>query len=158
MSSRPAATWFVLAAPRARVPYTRALETAVRLGVILPGVIAATVLVALTWSEPVWIRAAFVALVAIIGDSSLLLLRLMNPHLPFSRPLHAQNRISWPSILIGLMLIGGSSILLVGFILLEHWRPIACLIPVVYGAMARVPIGLWAKSRLEKNAREMEAV
>src|SRR5512140_3178981 len=82
MSTRPAATWFVLAAPRARLPYTRALNIAVRLGVILPAVIGASIYTALTWSEPVWVRAAFVALVAIVGDASLLLLRVMNPYLP----------------------------------------------------------------------------
>ena len=158
MSSRPAAIWFVLAAPRARVPYTRALEAAVRLGVILPGVALAAVYTAMWWAEPVWIRAAFVALVAIVGDSSLLFLRVMNPYLPFSRPPYAHNRITWRGILLTGALIVFASVLFVAFVLLEHWRPIACLIPLIYGALAWVPLMLWAKSCLERNAREIEAV
>jgi hypothetical protein len=158
MSSRPSAIWFVLVAPGACVPYSRALETLVRIAVILPAVTAATAYSIVAGSGPMWIRLALVALVAIVSDSALLMLRIMTPDPPFSQPVRSKRPFRWGAVLIGLAMFGSIGLLLGGFLFLERWHPGTCVIPVVYAAAARVGIGFWAKNRVERRAREVEAV
>lgn len=158
MSSRPSAIWFVLVSPGARVPYSRALETLVRAAVIVPAVIGAAVYSVLAGSGPLWVRLALVVLVGILADSVLLLLRIMTPELPFSLPIRSNRPFRWSAVLTGIAMFVGLGLLIGGFLFLERWHPITCLIPVVYAAAGRVAIGFWAKRKLERRARETEAV
>ena len=158
MSSRPAATWFVMVSPRARLPYAGAVVTAVRLAAILPVLAAGTIYSILAGTGPMWIRLAFVTLLALLADSMLLMLRLMSPDLPFSLPIRSKRPFRWSTLLGWAGMFAGCGALLLGFIFLERWSPIACLIPVVYAAGGWVGVGYLSRRAVRKQAISAEAI
>ena len=155
-SSQPGAIWFVLTAPDSRLPFSRALETAVRVGLILPGALVASIVAATAGSGPMFVRLAFVALVALLADTSLVVLRALNPALPFSEHVRSHRPFRWSTIMIWATALVGMSVSLVGFVLLARWNAVSCLIPVVYVTAARVALEFWVRSRVRRAAVRTE--
>jgi hypothetical protein len=147
-----------MVSPQARLPYSRALATSVRLAALLPVLVAGTIYTILAGTGPVWVRIAFVVLLALLADSMLLMLRLMTPDLPFSLPVRSKRPFRWSTLLGWMGMFAGSGLLIVAFLFLERWSPVACLIPIVYAAAGWVGVGYLSRRAVRKQAISGEAI
>lgn len=156
ISSHPSGIWFVLLSPGARVPFSRALEVAVRLVTVMPTMAIAAVYVSLAGSGPLWTRLALVTLVGILADTGILVLRITTPDLPFSRPIRSKRPFSWALFPLWLGTFAWVGILLGGFILLQRAYPALCFVPVLSAASGWVGARFWERRVVERTARSAE--
>jgi hypothetical protein len=57
-----------------------------------------------------------------------------------------------------LAMFAGSGLLILGFVFLQRWSPIACLIPIVYAAAGWAGVGYLSRRAVRRQAISAEAI